>query len=255
MRASLPVVFRRVLTHLSRAATRPAPAKTARKPLDSHFKTDSSGRIRIEEEGSSDDDRAPSTSAGANAGPSGMGDYLEAMRGEDGHTRDARGRIKFNKTQGKRARGDDFDDDDPERDVPVTEGLKELDVTGKKRWKKQKKEVQQVGGEFKAKVRYCGALPRLFPSSMFLTSAARRRRRQEERHAAIRFRPAPASRRQEVEPEGRAQGRHHRSQALGGQEVRWVECGPCTRRCSSGLYLVFRSLHSQLHHSLCRLVA
>lgn len=82
-----------------------------------------------------------------------MGDYLEAMRGEDGHTRDARGRIKFNKTQGKRARGDDYDDDDPERDVPVTEGLKELDVTGKKRWKKQKKEVQQVGSEFKAKVR------------------------------------------------------------------------------------------------------
>ncbi|BGP02786.1 putative Ribosomal protein [Rhodotorula toruloides ATCC 204091] len=133
------------------SATRPAPAKTARKPLDSHFKADSSGRIRIEEEGSSDDDRGASTSAGANAGPSGMGDYLEAMRGEDGHTRDARGRIKFNKTQGKRARGDDFDDDDPERDVPVTEGLKELDVTGKKRWKKQKKEVQQVGGEFKAK--------------------------------------------------------------------------------------------------------
>ncbi|BGP27011.1 ribosomal protein [Rhodotorula toruloides] len=133
------------------SATRPAPAKTARKPLDSHFKTDSSGRIRIEEEGAFDDERGAPTSAGASAEPSGMGDYLEAMRGEDGHTRDARGRIKFNKTQGKRSRGDDYDDDDPERDVPVTEGLKELDVSGKKRWKKQKKEVQQVGSEFKAK--------------------------------------------------------------------------------------------------------
>ena len=84
-----------------------------------------------------------------------MGDYVEAMYGEDGHTRDARGRVKFNKTQGKRGRGaddfDDADDNDAERDVPVTAGLKELEVGGKR--KKQKKEVQRVGQEFKAKVR------------------------------------------------------------------------------------------------------
>lgn len=83
-----------------------------------------------------------------------MGDYVEAMHGEDGHTRDARGRVRFNKTQGKRARGgeDDYDDDDAERDVPVTAGLKELEVSGGGKRKKQKKEVQRVGQEFKAKV-------------------------------------------------------------------------------------------------------
>ncbi|BGP50967.1 pre-rRNA processing protein [Rhodotorula kratochvilovae] len=132
-------------------AAKPVARSAARKPLDAHFKTDDAGRFRFEEPGSTDGD------VGAAAGPSkgpGMGDYVEAMHGEDGHTRDARGRVKFNKTQGKRARGgeDDFadaDDNDAERDVPVTAGLKELDVGGKR--KKQKKEVQRVGQEFKAK--------------------------------------------------------------------------------------------------------
>lgn len=77
-----------------------------------------------------------------------MGAYLEAMRGTDGHTRDAKGKAKFNKTQGKRARGDDDEGD-------VTEGLKELDVGGRRdgKVKKAKKEVIKIGAEFKAKVR------------------------------------------------------------------------------------------------------
>jgi ribosomal RNA-processing protein 12 len=77
-----------------------------------------------------------------------MGEYLEAMHGEDGHTRTANGAIKFNKTQGKRARGND----DDEGDFSVTEGLKELEVAGKR--KKAKKETVRVGAEFKAKVRH-----------------------------------------------------------------------------------------------------
>lgn len=143
------------------AAARPTKA-VPRKPLDSHFKTDAaSGRMRIEEDEKQDtkarpsaadnaievdDSEAAATRAGSSA--SAMGAYLEAMRGEDGHRLDQKGRAKFNKTQGKRARGD-FDDD--AGDVPVTEGLKELEVSKKKR---TKRETERIGGEFKAKVRY-----------------------------------------------------------------------------------------------------
>jgi hypothetical protein len=136
-------------------AARPATAKAEkRKPLDSHFKKDESGRIRVEDS-DSDSDAGPSA-----AGPSrgGMGAYVEAMEGEDGHSRDAKGRIRFNKTQGKRSR--DRVDDDGEADVPVTEGLKELEI--KKRFKKQKKETVHVGNEFKAKVRFATSPWRLF---------------------------------------------------------------------------------------------
>ncbi|GAA6022497.1 hypothetical protein JCM10207_008533 [Rhodosporidiobolus poonsookiae] len=140
----------RMMSRIS--AARPAAPSASRKPLDSHFKKDASGRIRVEEERSSSDGEGPSAST--SAGGAGMGAYMEAMRGEDGHTRDARGRVKFNKTQGKRARGaageDEYDEGDVDRDVPVTAGLKELEVS-KRHKKKQKKEVQQIGQEFKAK--------------------------------------------------------------------------------------------------------
>lgn len=78
-----------------------------------------------------------------------MGAYLEAMRGEDGHTRDSKGKARFNKTQGKRARGNDEDD------VAVTEGLRELEVGGGGggKNKKVKRETVRIGAEFKAKVR------------------------------------------------------------------------------------------------------
>ena len=76
-----------------------------------------------------------------------MGAYLEAMRGEDGHTRDAKGKARFNKTQGKRGRGDVEDDE-----TSVTAGIQQLDVGGRRN-KKVKKESVKVGAEFKAKVR------------------------------------------------------------------------------------------------------
>ncbi|KAM0750200.1 NUC173-domain-containing protein [Meredithblackwellia eburnea MCA 4105] len=117
------------------------PTTTTRKPLSSHFKTDESGRMQIED--SDDDD----SDAGGAEGESGMGAYIEAIRGEDGHTRDAKGKAKFNKTQGKRARRDD-----DEAEESFVEGLKELDVgAGKKRNKKVKKDTVKIGGEFKAK--------------------------------------------------------------------------------------------------------
>ncbi|GAA5863175.1 hypothetical protein JCM8547_002822 [Rhodosporidiobolus lusitaniae] len=139
----------RMMSRIS--AARPAATNAAsRKPLESHFKKDSSGKMRFEEEGASDDDDVVLRGTESSVGPSGMGAYIEAMNGEDGHTRDARGRVKFNKTQGKRGRGaEEFDDDnDVERDVPVTAGLKELEIRKKK---KAKKETVPIGQEFKAK--------------------------------------------------------------------------------------------------------
>lgn len=69
---------------------------------------------------------------------------MEAIRGEDGHTRDAKGKTKFNK---KRGRGGDEEE--------VTEGIKELDVGGggERRKKKKKEAPEKIGKEFKAKVR------------------------------------------------------------------------------------------------------
>ncbi|GAA5995678.1 mRNA-binding protein RRP12 [Rhodotorula paludigena] len=138
----------RMMSRIS--AAKPAAASTSRKPLDSHFKTDDSGKYRFEEPDSDKEDGP--AAAPARAGGAGMGDYIEAMHGEDGHTRDAKGKIRFNKSQGKRGRGndDDFDlEGDVDRDVPVTAGLKELEVSRKK--KKQRKEVERIGGDFKAK--------------------------------------------------------------------------------------------------------
>ncbi|GAA5902774.1 hypothetical protein JCM6882_004062 [Rhodosporidiobolus microsporus] len=145
----------RMMSRIS--AARPAAAGKGadekRKALESHFKKDaSSGKMRFEEEGKAGSDGGDDAvmSRGGGEGAGGMGAYLEAIRGEDGHTRDARGRVKFNKTQGKRGRAaEEFDDNDPERDVPVTEGLKELEI--RKSRKKAKKETVPIGQEFKAK--------------------------------------------------------------------------------------------------------
>ncbi|KAK4047187.1 pre-rRNA processing protein [Microbotryomycetes sp. JL221] len=115
-----------------------------RKPLDSHFKTDkTSGKIRFEEDSS--DSEVDSQAQLENS--KGMGAYMEAMHGQDGHVTDAKGRVKFNKTQGKRSRGDE--DADEDGDVPVTAGLKELEVTKKR--KKVRQDKVAIGGEFKAK--------------------------------------------------------------------------------------------------------
>ena len=121
------------------------PKEATKKTLDTHFKTDASGRMHITEEvDSTANDREEDGDMGA---------YLEAMRGEDGHTRDAKGKARFNKTQGKRARGND------DEDVAMTEGLKELDVRGGGggKSKKVKRETVKIGAEFKAKVRRCSS--------------------------------------------------------------------------------------------------
>lgn len=125
-------------------AAKPNKSSKQAKPLESHFKTDeASGRLHFAEEGRGD-------KMDTDAGGDSMGAYLEAMRGEDGHTLNAKGKARFNKTQGKRGRGD-FEEDEG----IVTEGLKELDVggSGRRDKKKVKKEVTKIGGEFKAKVK------------------------------------------------------------------------------------------------------
>lgn len=111
--------------------------------LASKFKTDEDGRLKFTEDDDGDDD-AGRAANGLPMDESGMGAYLEAMRGEDGHTRDARGRIKFN----KRARGADADDDGAD----VVDGLTRLDVgeKGRKRVKSDKPR-KKIGEEFKAK--------------------------------------------------------------------------------------------------------
>lgn len=77
-----------------------------------------------------------------------MGAYLEAMRGEDGHSRDAKGKARFNKTQGKRGR-DDGEEMEVEEKVGPSGG-----AAGGRREKKARKEVVKIGAEFKAKVRF-----------------------------------------------------------------------------------------------------
>lgn len=96
-------------------------------------------------------DDSEEAAARAGSSSSAMGAYVEAMRSEDGHHINAKGQAKFNKTQGKRARGD-VDDQDDGADVPVTQGLKELEVAPSGKRKKAKRETEKIGGEFKAKV-------------------------------------------------------------------------------------------------------
>lgn len=123
-------------------ASRPTTASSEpKKPLESHFKTDEDGRMHISEDVPKSKSKATEEDE-----DSPMGAYLEAMRGEDGHSRNAKGNVRFNKTQGKRHRGD-VDDDNGD----VTAGLIELDVGGGKK-KKMKKESVKIGAEFKAKV-------------------------------------------------------------------------------------------------------
>ena len=176
-----------------------------------------------------DDEEAASRAESKAEGGDGMGAYLEAMRGEDGHTRNAKGKTIFNKTQGKRARGDD------EFEEAVVEGIKELDVgEGKKRQKKVKRESVKIGAEFKAKVRpFCHALSlRPFTDTVIVE---RRWRRREERHEPVRVRAAPERRGQEQEL-ARPQDGHHRPQD--GQEAEVVCLGLLSNYRGFGVLLL-----------------
>jgi ribosomal RNA-processing protein 12 len=120
------------------------PSTSTKKPLESHFKTDDSGRLEISEEIKVSSRKSKKEVEGnANMDQDSMGAYLEAMRGDDGHTRDAKGKARFNKSQGKRGRGEDEEE--------VQESLDPLRNTGR-REKKAKKETVKIGAEFKAKV-------------------------------------------------------------------------------------------------------
>ncbi|KDE02759.1 hypothetical protein MVLG_06705 [Microbotryum lychnidis-dioicae p1A1 Lamole] len=122
-----------------------------RKDLERHFKTDEkSGRMRFDEDGERQEGgevrMRDQEAAGGVEASSSMGAYLEAMRGEDGHTLDAKGKAKFNKTQGKRARSGEFDDDDVQMDDGTNAGAKR-----KKKGGPSSRETVRVGQEFKAK--------------------------------------------------------------------------------------------------------
>ena len=65
--------------------------------------------------------------------------YLEAIKGADGHYRDARGRTKFNK------RGRDAIDDDGDDGADVTA------AAGGSKAKRRRQDKVQLGAEFKAK--------------------------------------------------------------------------------------------------------
>lgn len=146
------------------AASRPSTA--TRKPLESHFKTDDSGRLEISEEKVASSSKKNKHDGNANMEEDSMGAYLEAMRGEDGHMRDSKGKARFNKTQGKRGRGDEDEDD-----VDGGEGAGDAAVvssTGSgRREKKARKETVRIGAEFKAKV--CSLLSRRMTSTPLLT--------------------------------------------------------------------------------------
>lgn len=162
----------------------------------------------------------------------GMGAYLEAMKGEDGHVTDAKGRVKFNKTQGKRGRGD-FDEDE-DGDVPVTAGLRELEV-GRKKVKKDK---VAIGGEFKAKVSRADSAISLHRTRFDLVfSVARRRRRREEWRAAVRVRAARQRCWQKEQERQGSENGHHGFEKVGQDEGR-VRCSGddsviCRRICRS----------------------
>jgi hypothetical protein len=98
--------------------------------------------------------------------------YLEAIEGEDGFTRDARGKVKFNKKSlGKRGRDAAEEGGDAEvggggDGADLAGDMADLEVkggqAGGKGKKKQKRE--KLGGEFRAKVRAAaGGVPNRDP--------------------------------------------------------------------------------------------
>lgn len=120
-------------------ASDPSAASRRRKPGQdaSHFKTDKSGKLVIDEP----------TSDQAGTGPSETermaGDaFLANQTSTDGATRDARGALKFNKNT-KRAR-------ETEREYEETFGAGIIDQD--KEAPKKKKQVSKLGEEFRSKV-------------------------------------------------------------------------------------------------------
>lgn len=120
-------------------ASDPSMAARRRKPGQdaSHFKTDKSGKLVIDEPSSSAQDSGP-TEMERMAGDA----FLANQTSTDGATRDAKGTLKFNKNT-KRSR-------ETEREYEMTFGAGIIDQDDK--LKKKKKEVTKLGEEFRSKV-------------------------------------------------------------------------------------------------------
>lgn len=118
-------------------ATDPSAAARRRKPGQdaSHFKTDKSGKLVIDEPGS--DNEGP-TETERMAGDA----FLANQTSTDGARRDARGALKFNKNT-KRAR-------ETEREYEETFGAGIIDQD--KEAPKKRKQVGKLGEEFRSKV-------------------------------------------------------------------------------------------------------
>ena len=102
------------------------------------FPQDSAGRMIFKappKRKADDEDMEDSTNA-----------YLDAIKGEDGFSRDAKGRVKANKSRKRDREGSD------DRWVDEIEGKLSL-APAEPAAKKRKAGKQQIGAEFKAKVR------------------------------------------------------------------------------------------------------
>lgn len=121
--------------------------KAARKAKDSgrDFKKDSdTGKLII----NSDSDSAAGSEVDEDARLAGAA-YQEALTSADGFTRDARGRVKFNKDTKKRRR--DAMNVDENEDVEMADANASGTQGGKNK-KQKRKAPTKVGQEFKAKV-------------------------------------------------------------------------------------------------------
>ena len=105
----------------------------AQKALQGGARDRKTGKLLL---GGAEDMDEPATAGGGSTSA-----YLEAIKGADGHYRDARGRTKFNK------RGRDAIDDDDDDGADVTGGS----TAGAAKAKRRKQDKVQLGAEFKAK--------------------------------------------------------------------------------------------------------
>ena len=104
----------------------------------SHFTTDTDGRMVIDSSASSDEAGAAADDVAGTA-------YREQMTSADGFTRDARGRVKFNKDTKKRRRENADEDNSMDVDIDAAMGIKERPA------KRRSDGASGLGREFKAK--------------------------------------------------------------------------------------------------------
>lgn len=120
------------------------------KKIGSQFKRDSkTGKMLIDEDSDEESDEEQRRTRDINRTTNA---YLEAINGEDGFKRDAKGNIKFNKK--KRKSTDLVDDDDQDSIQEAVQGFHlddGLDQAERNKKKKVKRVKEKLGAEFKAK--------------------------------------------------------------------------------------------------------